>query len=226
MRNHEREFMESSYQAVSKTAVTALALSLLGLSGFWIPSMLVIAAAAVACGLVARLKLRRFAGELSGHGLASLALLLGLATSVSGTGLLVYEYMTEVPEGYERIGFHQLQPGSERAASPVPTFAIQRNGKSVFIKGYVHPGVSTFGEVRSFVLVPDMKTCCFGGQPKISDMIEVTLAEPLRIKYSLRKRKLWGEFSLTDVQHTAVGELANGKQLQGGYYKLHAVGLK
>jgi hypothetical protein len=222
----ERERMQDSYRAVSKTAVTALVLALLGETGWWVPSMLMVAAAAVIFGVISLAKLRRFPDELGGLGIATCALVLATTTAVGGTGLHIYEYMTEVPDGFERIGFHQLQPDSDRSASPVPPFAMLQNGKQVFIKGYVHPGVSTFGEVKSFVLVPDMKTCCFGGQPEITDMIEVTLAEPLRIEYSMRKRKLWGEFTLSDMQHVAVGQLSSGKQLQGGYYKLHAVGLK
>jgi hypothetical protein len=57
-------------------------------------------------------------------------------------------------------------------------------------------------------------------------MIEVTLEDPLRVQYSVKKRKLWGKFTLTEMNHTAVGLIKGGKQLAGGYYKLHAVGVK
>ena len=60
-----------------------------------------------------------------------------------------------------------------------------------------------------------MGTCCFGGQPKLTDMIEVTLDEPLRIEYSMRKRKLAGIFKV-DTQLKAIDGLG------GVYYQLQA----
>ena len=52
------------------------------------------------------------------------------------------------------------------------------------------------GPVDKFLLVPDMGTCCFGGQPKLTDMIEVKLAKGQVINYSMRKRALAGVFEV------------------------------
>ena len=49
---------------------------------------------------------------------------------------------------------------------PIAPKAIELTGKPIFIKGYMHPGVASMGKVNHFILVPDMGTCCFGGQPK------------------------------------------------------------
>jgi hypothetical protein len=46
------------------------------------------------------------------------------------------------------------------------------------------------------------------------------------VLFRSKKRKLWGDFSLTDMKHTTVGTLKDGQQIQGGYYKLRAVGVK
>ena len=44
-----------------------------------------------------------------------------------------------------------------------------------------------------------MGTCCFGGEPKLTDMIEVKLEGSLAIEYARRKRKLAGTFKVDDV---------------------------
>ena len=118
-----------------------------------------------------------------------------------------------MPEGYARISFSDLQPDEER--SPVSSKSLELDGQKVFIKGYVHPGVSGQGDIRRFVLVRDMGTCCFGGQPKLTDMVEVTLDSGLSTRYTRRKKKLAGVF-LVDT------ELKPVSGLQGVYYQLKA----
>tara|TARA_B100000809_G_scaffold266370_1_gene328779 strand:+ start:3594 stop:4346 length:753 start_codon:yes stop_codon:yes gene_type:complete len=229
-RSAEKERFEDSYRAISGAAVVAMILAVLGLFGFWFKMALAFSLLGLVFGIVARRNLTRYPEELTGNGITRIALLLCCLGLFGGAGLHTYEYMTEVPDGFGRVAFFQLQPPTTQSREPIPEFAFElvkdKGNAPIFIKGYVHPGVSTFGEVNSFVLVPDMKTCCFGGQPKLTDMIEVTLEDPLRVKYSVKKRKLWGDFSLTDMQHVTVGTLKDGKQMQGGYYKLHAVGVK
>ena len=70
---------------------------------------------------------------------------------------------------------------------------MQYDGKKIFIKGYTLPSVSG-KNMKQFVIVPDRGTCCFGGDPKITDMILVTLEEPLTVDYSVFQRKLGGVF--------------------------------
>ncbi len=42
------------------------------------------------------------------------------------------------------------------------------------------------------MLVPDLGTCCFGGQPNVDDMVEVTLGGDDFAKYKMRQVKLAG----------------------------------
>ena len=81
-----------------------------------------------------------------------------------------------MPDGYIRTGFWELQPDPDRPELPVSPKSLELSGKKIFIKGYMHPGVSSSGKVDRFILVPDMGTCCFGGEPKATDMIEVHIA--------------------------------------------------
>ncbi len=60
-----------------------------------------------------------------------------------------------------------------------------------------------------------MGTCCFGGQPALTDMIEVTLRDPLRAKFSYQRRKIAGVFSVDKTLKEVSG-------LTGVYYQLDA----
>ena len=82
-----------------------------------------------------------------------------------------YIYLTEVPEGYTRVHFYELQQEAGGPDQPTEK-AFEIDGQPIFLKGYIHPS-SGSGLLKRFILVPDLGTCCFGGQPKSSDMIEV-----------------------------------------------------
>jgi hypothetical protein len=78
----------------------------------------------------------------------------------------------------------------------------------------VYPGDKR-KDLRQFILVPDKGTCCFGGNPKLTDMIEVTLQDSLRVNYSFRKRGLAGTLRVDTTTKPVNG-------LGGVYYQLEA----
>jgi hypothetical protein len=146
--------------------------------------------------------------------MAVLGLMLSAVMFVAGTTKHSYDYATEVPEGYQRISFANLQPVREHPELPVSPEALQLNGKKIFVKGYVYPDGQK-NNIKRFILVPDMGTCCFGGQPKLTDMIEVTLAGSNRIEYSLHKRKLGGVLHVDTALKPVSG-------VNGVFYQLEA----
>jgi len=108
--------------------------------------------------------------------------------------------MTEVPPDHIRTGFWELQPDPDRPELPVSPKSLELTGKKVFIKGYIHPGVASSGKVNRFILVPDMGTCCFGGDPKATDMIEVYIPDAAnRLAYSRTRIKLAGTFEVSQI---------------------------
>jgi hypothetical protein len=203
------------YRALSRAAVVSMVLALLGAFAFLTPALVAVPLGGALFGVVALINIRRFPLELTGKTLAWIGLVTCLLLLVSATALHVYVYVTEVPEGYQPIGFSQLQPPSDRPAA-IPAEALELDGKRVFVKGYVHPGVASQGDIQEFILVPDMGTCCFGGQPKVTDMITVTLRAPLRTRYNQRIRKLGGVLRVSNQ----VKPVAGG--LNGGVYELDA----
>jgi hypothetical protein len=202
------------YRALSKSAIVSLVLGLLSFVALSIPALAVLPLLGLVAGWTGLRYIRKYPAEVTGKLPAMLGTALCGILLVASVSLHSYTYATEVPDGYERISFDLLQPVPEHPESPISPQAVQWNGKKVFIKGYVYPGDQK-ANIKRFVLVPDLGTCCFGGQPKLTHMIEVTLTDPHRIKYSFQKRKLAGEL-IVDTQLKPVSGVG------GVYFQLKA----
>lgn len=205
---------DAPYRTVSRAAVFALILGLAGASSLLSPWMIIIPMCGLLCGLVALSNIKRYPLELSGSALAKIGmavsgLLLVVAPSYHG-----YVYLTEVPEGYERISFSLLSTKSYEPDLPTQD-ALSLNGKPIFIKGYIHPTSISSSKAKKFILIPDLGTCCFGGQPRLTDMIEVTLTGDQTVRPSLRKIKLAGVLKVDTT-------LKPHRELQGVFYQLKA----
>jgi len=203
------------YKSMSKLAIGSLVMAVLALTGLVFPVLLGFAAIGTLLGIFAWRNLRRYPDELTGRASATIGLVGSLLILVGGSIMHSYIYATEVPDGYLRISFAELQP--KQTVNGVPEISTELDGQRVFVKGYVHPGVSNTGRIKKFVLVPDMGTCCFGGQPKMTDMIEVTIRNAPGVQYSQRKRKLGGVLHVS-IDH--VKPVAGG--ITGGLYELDA----
>ena len=169
-------------------------------------------------GVIGYRSIARYPQELVGKPLAVLGAVGCAVMLIVGVTKHSYDYATEVPEGYQRISFADLQPDEEHPELPVPPSALELDGKRVFVKGYFYPDGQEYN-IERFVLVPDMGTCCFGGQPKLTDMIEVSLVDPLRGEYTRRKRGLAGVLKVDPRLKPVSG-------LNGVYYQLTADHLK
>lgn len=204
----------AQYRAICMSAVTTAILGIISIPAILFSKLLVLPFVGMIIGLYAMLQLRRRSDELTGSRIAKIGLLMCTTILITGTAYSSYVYATEVPEGFSRITFSELQP-DEGSPLPIPESALSLDGQRIFVKGYVHPGVTRRKGIKQFVLVPDMKTCCFGGQPKLTDMIEVTLKDPLRVNYSYSQVKLAGTLKVSPIKKAVSG-------LDGVYYQLDA----
>lgn len=193
------------YRALSALAVTSLVLGVCSLAAFLDWSMALFPLTGIIFGLLALVRIRRNPDRLTGTAFARVGLALSLLSWAGGWGWLTYDYLTEVPPGYARISYAELQ--ANESGTPVPTSAQALDGQKVFIKGYVYPGAQT-QNIRRFVLVRDNGTCCFGGSlPKLNDMIDVTLADPLRIEYSTGVFRVAGTFRVQQSESPGLGQV-------------------
>jgi hypothetical protein len=205
---------DQEYRAVSRSAVASLLLGVLGLLGFSFYPMLLFPILAGVVGAVSLGQFRKYPRELTGKPLAQLGLGLGLATLAIAPAVHIYTYLTEVPEGYARVSFSQLKSPYIDADVPPPT-ALELDGKPIFLKGYILPSSIASSSVNRFVLVPDIATCCFGGQPKMTHMVEVTLDSETTARFRLRQVKLAGTFHVDEQADPQAN-------MQGGFYQLKA----
>lgn len=206
------------YRALSRSAVVSLVLAFISVLGYLFEPMLVVAAAGLVMGLIALQAIRRYPKEYTGREVAVIGTVLSGAIFVTGIGLHTFIYLTEVPEGYERISFSQLQPDLiNEPDRPIPSAALELNGKKIFVKGYTHKFMQSLGKVDHFVLVPDMGECCFGDKAtKPTHMIEVKITDPrYRVQYALRRIKPMGTFHASEYPTDQFG-------LGGIYYHMEA----
>lgn len=211
--SHHEE--DEVYRAVSRAAVSSMVLGILGLLAFWFVPLLVFPVAASSLALLSFSQFRRYPEELTGRPLAKLGLALGVMTVVGATALHVYTYLTEVPEGYSRVSFSQLMSPDPEVDVPPPS-ALELDGKSVFLKGYILPSTQASGLTKRFVLVPDLATCCFGSmQPKLTHMVEVSLSGEQTARFRFRPVRLAGTLKVQE-------QIKPLDDLGGVYYQLAA----
>lgn len=188
------------YRALNTLAVVSFVAGLLSALAFLDWLLAVIPMLGIVLGVLALRKIRAFPQEYTGEHFALAGTLLSSLFLVGGWTRLAYVYQTEVPEGHQRISYDDLQPQPEETTY-VPAQAQQLDGKKVFIKGYVYQptGGQTSG-LRQFILVRDRGQCCFGGNPKITDMILVKLTGGLEAEFNMQPRKLAGTFHVQPAQ--------------------------
>ncbi|MCH5375242.1 MAG: DUF4190 domain-containing protein [Planctomycetes bacterium] len=202
------------YRPLSRAAVASLIIAILSFSALAASLLVVLPLIGLVLGIIGFRTVRRYPDEFTGRGMAIAGIIVNSVLLLGGTALHAAIYATEVPDGCVRISFADLQPNRQRPDLPVSPEAVELDGKRVFIKGYVYPDGQQYN-IKRFVLVPDMGTCCFGGQPKLTDMIEVTLRDPYRVVFERRKRKLAGVLRVDTSLKPVSG-------LGGVYYQLDA----
>ncbi len=194
---------DGDYRALSVAAVTSLALGFLSACALLTIYLSVVPVAGIVFGLYAMMQIHRRPSELAGRGIAFAGVLLSALLLIVSSSVAAYVYATEVPQGYERIFYSQLQPEEGKIGQKIPPLAENLDGKKVFIKGYVFPGKQRQG-IKTFLLVRDKGDCCFGGNPKLTDRIQVTLADPERLQFDPYLHKVAGTFRLVKDAGQAV----------------------
>jgi len=205
---------ELEYRSMSRAAVLGLIFGLFGLLAWISPMLVFLPMCGVVFSLLAFRAFNKYPTELMGKVPASLGLFLGVLMCIAAPVRHIYIYYTEVPDGYERIQFSWLT--SPTGAPDIPTEqAVSLNGKKVFLKGYIHPTSISSSAAKTFVLVPDLGTCCFGGQPPLTHMIEVRLVADKFASKSFRQFSMAGILDVTPYLKPIEG-------LTGVYYQLEA----
>ncbi|MFK7769381.1 MAG: DUF3299 domain-containing protein [Mariniblastus sp.] len=198
---------EFEYRSVSKSAIACIVFAVLGLmTAFLAPHFIVIPALSVVFGIVSLLNFRWFPSELIGKPVAIIGLIASSLCFAGSTSYHSYVYATEVPDGHIRVSFGELRPNS-RSKIPFAERATELDGQKVFIKGYVRPSTKR-RKLKEFILVGDFGSCCFGGNPKITDVIAVNIIGDQTVDYGYSLRKITGTFRLnTQTKQTEEADI-------------------
>lgn len=215
MGSHESLTEVHSYRTVSKAAVCCIVFAILGLTSFVSPVFVVLPVIGVVCGISAMLTFLKYPDEMIGQVANVIGLSVAMIGMIGSIGYHSYIYTTEVPEGYQRISFSDLKP-SKRDQLDFSPKALDFNRTKVFVKGYTRPGEKRHN-LKSFILVGDFGACCFGGNPKITDVIAVSIISDDTVDYSYRLRRIGGEFRLHE-NRSAIHE----KDIPAIYYEIVA----
>lgn len=168
-------------------------------------------------GLLAAAKIS--SGAYSGKVLAWFATLLSTATFIGGSAWHSYVYATEVPEGHQRVNFSWLseqKPIVSQGKSEIHPDVKKLDGQKIFIKGYMYPTNRQQG-IKEFVLVKDTGQCCFGGQPKLTDMVVVQFKDLAVDHRELELVSVAGTFHAGETIQS--GELTSIYTLEGTHFQ-------
>lgn len=182
--NQNNEF---DYKPIPLLAPLALGMGILSIFAIWAEIGVVICLLGMIIGFIARRIIRKADGAYSGILIANLGLLLSTVFLISGITTHVHAYMTELPEGHQRVHFSAeisqkqfVEKNGQREIHPdVKPFI----GQKIFIKGYMWNTRVQTG-LSEFFLLKDNGKCCFGGKAKPYDVIHIKLQDGVTVNKS------------------------------------------
>lgn len=180
------ESQEFLYRPIPLLVPISMGFVFLSLTAAMMAELITVPVVGAILAFVALRQIRASAGNLSGGWMALISLVAQVAMTVSFTAMHVYSYATEVPEGFERVSFAAdiskkgfVNEGGFLGIHPDVQKLVNQK---VMIKGYMYPTKSIEG-LTSFVLCRDNGDCCFGGQPKTTDMILVHMKGTNHVRF-------------------------------------------
>ncbi len=187
-------------------AVASLVLGLASAATFVHRSLAVIPVAAIVLGIVALRRIRRAPQELTGADMAAAGVGLAVFFWIAGYGWLLIDEWREVPAGYERITYEQLQPDKSNPDEPIPAAILDMKDKDkrVFLKGYMMPTRQLTG-LRHFILCPTNNLCRYcNPNPSRTEMVRVTLEGDLTADYTTHLIGIGGRFQVDPANPSGV----------------------
>lgn len=212
------------YKVVSPMSPLTIVLGVLSLFGFLTAWLIPLALIGTVLGFVCLRKIVRVENEFGGKGLTTFGVILCAVSLVGGTAWQFYTYATEVPEGHTRISFIQdisrkgfIEVEGEQQFDPAVAALDQQQ---LFFKGYMYPD-GRIDNIDAFILCKDSGQCCFGGNPKLTDMVKVVMKDGVKpATYYAGLVSVAGTFNLTDIRRA--GELMPVYELEATHFCVSA----
>jgi hypothetical protein len=190
------------YRAVHWAAAASLALGGLSLlvwvgeNGFvW---LFLLPLAAVLLGWQALARIARTREEYTGSRLAWTGIVLAVVFSLSGVIRLLVVRASEVPAGYQRVEYQELEPDPKDPQQRIPESVLKMEGKRVFMKGFMIPGRQQV-RLKRFLICPTNGECTFHPpNPRPWQILKVQLTGDLTANYTRDPIALGGLFHVDE----------------------------
>ena len=196
---------EFDYKPISLLSPITLILGLSSLVVFVTAFGIIVGAIGSILGTICFLSIMRNRSEVGGFFMTAVGLVLCFSTALYGSTKLVYDYQTELPQGFERISFANDIAEKEftyekgKGSWGIHEDVLKLDGEAIFLKGFMYPTRQT-KEITEFILAKDNGDCCFGGEPKVTDMILVRMKSPQSVDFSDKRVSIAGTFKVTRNQ--------------------------
>jgi len=201
---HFGEEIGNRFRTLSTWAVISVVLGCLSFMSYFAWQWYVLPITGLIVGWISLMRINEIPQELTGKKLA----IAGMA--ISGSMLLFFggwdivKSVSEVPPGYKRLTYDQLQPDPEKVAVdggvPVSDRAMELSGQFVYVTGYIKSQRKS-RNLREFILCPIVGHCNFcNPDPNETEMIRVTLTGNLNTNYSPRLFGIGGRLTV-DPHH-------------------------
>jgi len=166
------------YKPVPIYAPVAAVIGVISAGALLFEFFVLIAFFGIFIGAFAMWRIRQSNGTLGGAVWARIGLFASVICFFGGITAHAYAYATELPEGHIRVNFSRDISARQFVISNGvrelhPAVAPLKNQK-IFIKGYMYNTQKQTG-LEDFVLLKDNGQCCFGGAPKLYDMMVVKM---------------------------------------------------
>jgi hypothetical protein len=196
----EPEQDEFSYRPVPPLVPISAAMVFLSITAFMWDVFIAVPIIGTVLAVLAWRKIARSNGDYSGGTVAAALAFLLPTIAVGAAAFHVVSFLTELPPGYQRVSFATdisqkgfvVEDGQPAVHPDVQKIA----GNEVFLKGFMYP-TKQMEDITSFVLCKDSGDCCFGGQPKQTDMIYIEMEPGRRVHYRAGLVAVAGKFEAT-----------------------------
>jgi hypothetical protein len=191
---------EFAYRPVPPLVPISLACVFLSVTAFMWDVFLAVPLIGSVLALIAWRQIARAPGEYSGGRMAVVAAFLLPVIAVGAVAFHVVNFLSELPPGFQRVSFATdislkgfVNDNGQMGLHPE---VKQLAGSEIFLKGFMYP-TKQMDELTSFVLCKDSGDCCFGGQPKPSDMIYIEMEPGKLVNYRPGLVAVAGKFEAT-----------------------------
>jgi hypothetical protein len=190
----------SRYRALHPLAVVSTVVAGLSIITMLHWALAVVPLAGILLGWAALRQIRKAPDEWTGLRLAQIGIVLSAALWVFGYGWLLFAKTSEVPPGYQRLSYDDLQPDPSKPTEPIPQTARDLNDAKVFVQGFMQSRRQLTG-IKEFILQPASGECAFCiPSPKPTEKIRVILQGDMEAAYTSHLISVAGRFrvDLTD----------------------------